>query len=140
MRGRAEELRRRAGLDDTAREQHRHPVADAVDHGEIVADQQVGEAQPILQLAQEVQHLRLHRHVERADRLVGDDQLRARDQRARDRDALALATRELVRVLVEVRGTQPDRDERVGDPLAPLGGHDATDRGQRLGSRVSGSR
>ena len=42
--------------------------------------------------------LRLDRDVERRDRLVGDDELRLQDERARDADALALAARELVRV------------------------------------------
>ena len=52
----------------------------------------------LLQVAQQVDDLRLDRHVERRDRLVGDDELRVDGERARDADALALAARELVRV------------------------------------------
>jgi hypothetical protein len=51
-----------------------------------------------------------------------DDQLRPRDQRARDRDALALAAGELVRVLGGVARAQADRIERSGDTLALLAG------------------
>jgi hypothetical protein len=65
-----------------------------------VADEEVGEAVANLQLAEEIDDLGLHRHVEGRRRLVEDDQLRAQDDGARDGDALALAARELVRVAV----------------------------------------
>ena len=67
-----------------------------------------------LQLAQQVQHLRLDRHVQRGHGLVGDQQLRAERQGAGDADPLALAAGELVRVAVVVLGVQPDR---VHQPL-----------------------
>ena len=52
---------------------------------------------------QEVEDLRAHRDVERRDRLVADDQRRVGRERPRDRDALALAARELQRApLAEV--------------------------------------
>ena len=111
----------RALLDDPAGVQHRDLVAQVVDHRDVVADQQVGHCELLLQVLQQVQHLRLHRDVERADRLVGDDQARPRDQRARDRDALALAARELVRIALGVRAAQADRVERLGDARARIG-------------------
>ena len=40
---------------------------------------------------EQVEHLRLDRHVERGDRLVADDEVRLQDERAGDADALALA-------------------------------------------------
>ena len=55
---------------------HRDPVADVLHHRQVVGDEQVGQPQPLLQVLQQVDHLRLHRHVERGDRLVADDQLR----------------------------------------------------------------
>ena len=66
-------------------------------------------ARAALQVAQQVEDLRLDRDVERRDRLVGDEQLGVERERARDADALALAARELVRVAVVVLGVQPDR-------------------------------
>ena len=48
--------------------------ADVLHHAEIVRDEQVGDAALVLQIAQQVQHLRLHRDVERRDRLVRHDQ------------------------------------------------------------------
>jgi|GEM_PF-4211983 len=56
--------------------------------------------------------LRLHRHVQGRARLVEHDKTRLRDQRAGDRDALALATRELVRVALGGLGVEPDLDQR----------------------------
>ena len=46
--------------------------------------------------------------VERAGRLVGEDDLAAVHERARDRDALLLAARELVRLVLEALG-EPER-------------------------------
>ena len=52
-----------------------------------------------LQFLQQVEVLRLDRHVEVGGRLVGDDQLRAAGERDRADDALAHAARHLVRIL-----------------------------------------
>ena len=51
-----------------------------------------------LEVAQLVEDLRLDRLVERRDGLVEDKHARAQRQRARDIDALFLATGKLVRV------------------------------------------
>ena len=66
------------------------------------------EPEPALQLQQQVDHLRLHRHVERGDRLVRHQQLGLGDQRAAIPIALALAARELVRIAGRVRREQAD--------------------------------
>ena len=72
-----------------------------------------------LEVAQQVEDLRLDRDVERRHRLVGDDQLRLQRERARDADALALAAGELVRVAVVVLRVEPDRVHQLLDrPLA----------------------
>jgi hypothetical protein len=65
-----------------------------------VRDEDVGEVELLLQLDEQVQHLRLDRDVECRDGLVGDDELRLEHERAREPDALALAAAELVRVPV----------------------------------------
>ena len=62
---------------------------------------------------QQVQDLRLDRDVERADRLVADDQLGPQRERARDADALALAARELVRVAADRARLQADLREQL---------------------------
>ena len=53
-------------------------------------------------IGDEVQHLRLNRDVERGHRLVGDDEARVGDNRARNTDALPLTSRELVRIAIVV--------------------------------------
>jgi hypothetical protein len=60
---------------------------------------------------QQIDDLRLDRDVERGDRLVADDDIGLHGERAGDRDALALATRELVRVAAGEGGIEPDRRE-----------------------------
>jgi hypothetical protein len=72
-------------------------MADPFDHGHVVADEQKAQAQIGLQFHHQVQHLGLDADIQRADGLVRDDQLGVQRQRAGDGDALALATRQLVR-------------------------------------------
>ena len=50
-----------------------------------------------LELDEQVEDRRLHRDVERRGRLVADDEARVAGERARDRDALLEAARELRR-------------------------------------------
>src|SRR5277367_4472154 len=85
-----------------------------------MADQEKSHARLALEIAHQVQRLRLHRDVKRRDRLVGDDQPRPGDEGARDGDALALATGKLMRMLQGVRSLEADRLERGLNPRAPL--------------------
>ena len=75
----------------------RDPVGDVAHDAEVVGDEHVAQPELVLQLVEQVDHLRLDRDVERRDRLVEQDQLRVDRERARDPDALALAAGELVR-------------------------------------------
>jgi hypothetical protein len=96
------------------------------------ADQQVADAELVLQVLQQIEHLGLHRDVQRAHWLVGHDQARARHQGAGDGDALTLPAGELVRVLVQIVLTQPDCGQHRGGLLALLGGAAARQSGQWL--------
>ena len=58
----------------------------------------------LAQVVEQVEHLRLHGHVERGRRLVGDQELRVARERDRDHHALAHAARVAVRVVVEPLG------------------------------------
>ncbi len=108
---------RRPDLDDLAEVHDRHPVADVLDHRQVVGDEQVGQPEPRPQVGQQVEDLGLDRHVERGDRLVADDELGLDRERAGDADALALAAGELVRIALDVVRVEPDQPEQVGDPL-----------------------
>ena len=56
---------------------HRDAVADVPHDGEVVGDEQVGDAGAALHLDQQIEDARLCRQVERRDGLVADDQLAA---------------------------------------------------------------
>ena len=93
----------------------------------------VGEALLGAKPRQEVEDLRLHRGVERRGRLVEQQDLRLQDQRAGDRDALALAAGELVREAEAEGRAEPDVVERLHDALLLVG--EAVD-GERLGKHA----
>ena len=99
-------------LDDATEIHHRDAMADMAHHGEVVADEEIGEPVFLLQVDQQVQHLRLHRHVERRHRLIGHDQLGVDRQGLGDAQPLALAAGELVGVLAHGVGPQPDAFEQ----------------------------
>ena len=72
-----------------------------------------------LEVLEQVEDLRLDADVERRHRLVADDQARVEDERAGDRDALALAAGELVGLaLGRPRRVDADLLQRLVDDLA----------------------
>ena len=75
-------------------------VTEVLDHVQVVADEQVGQAEITLQVVEQVQDLRLHRDIERGSRLIEHDEAGAQGERAGNANALPLATGELVRVAV----------------------------------------
>src|SRR5687767_9561802 len=126
-------------LDDPAEVHHRDAVADVLDHREVVRDEEVGQPELVLQVHQQVDHLRLHRYVERGDGLVADDQARPRRQGARDPQALALPAGELVWVLHHLVGAQPHLVEERRDALADLAFRSPLEVADRLGDDVGGA-
>ena len=98
-----------------------HAVGDVAHDVQVVRDEDVGEPELALQVLEQVEDLRLHRDVERRDRLVADDQLRVDRERAGDADALALAAGELVREAVVVLRVEADDLEQLLDAPLDLG-------------------
>ena len=94
-------------LDHAAQVHHHHPVADVLDDAQVMADEQIGQVQLLAQVHEQVQDLRLDRHIEGGNRLVTDQHAGLHRQRARDTNALALATAELVRVAAAQGRVQP---------------------------------
>ncbi len=119
-RGEERALRRR--LDDLAEIHHRHTVCHVAHHRQVVRDEQVGQAEALLQVLQQVHHLRLDRDVERADRLVADDEFRLYRERARDADALALAAGEFVREPLGMERGEADQAQQFLHPCGAGGG------------------
>ena len=100
---------------------HHHLVRDVADHGQVVRNEEVGEPELVLEVGEQVEDLRLHRDVERGNRLVGNDQRRIQHQRARDRNPLPLPAREHVRIARVVFGAQSDLGEDGACALRALG-------------------
>jgi hypothetical protein len=111
---------RAALLDRLALRDHQHIVGDIAHHRQVMADEDIGQVELVLQIGQQVQHLRLHRQVQRRDRLVQHQKRRVQHQRPRDGDPLALPAREHVRIAVEVFGLQPDLGQHRLGPVAAL--------------------
>ena len=102
-------------LDDAAEVHHGDAVRHLAHDRQVVGDEDVGDAELVLQVLQQVDDLRLDRHVERRHRLVADHDLGTQGDGAGDADALSLAAGELVGVAVVVLGVEPDALHRLLD-------------------------
>ena len=98
MGGTVQHIRSGALLHHDAPLQDGDAVSDLRHHAEVVSDEQQRRAAAALQVAQQRQHLRLRRDIQRRRRLVGDQHAGFQRQGRRDADALALPAAELVRV------------------------------------------
>ncbi len=96
---------------DAARERHRLVL--------VVGHDDEGRAELVLQVRQLELRVLAQLLVERRERLVEQQQLRALDQRARERDALLLAARELVGLALRERPELHQR-QHLRDALADL--------------------
>ena len=85
-------------LDETARVEDADALAHLRDHAEVVADEERRGVELVLQVGDQVEHLRLDRRVEAGRRLVEDQERRVLGERHRDQDALLHPARELVRI------------------------------------------
>ena len=80
---------------------HDHdPVGDLQRLFLVVRDEHAGDVQFVVQAAQPATQLLAHLGVERAERLVEQQHARLDGERARQRNALALAAGELVRIAI----------------------------------------
>ena len=114
-----ENLLRRPELDDLAVAHDDDVVGERADDLEVVADEEIGEIVLCLQVAQQVDDLRLHAHVERRGRLVEHDEVRLQHHGAGNRDALALAAGEFVRIAEARLGIEPDLVQHLDHPARP---------------------
>ena len=76
-----------------------HPVGHLGHHTHVMGDQNDRRAEITLQIAQQIQHLALHGHVQRRCRFIRDQHLRAQRQRHRDHQPLAHSAGKFVRIL-----------------------------------------
>ena len=116
-----EQRRRRRPLDHAAGIHHRDFVGTAGNDTEVVGDDDHRHVPPALLARQEIEDLRLDRHVERGGRLVGDQEFRFARQRDRNRHPLPHAAGELMRILRQ-----------------PLFGRGNADRGEQFDAALAG--
>ncbi len=105
----------------TAALHHRDAIADLRRHAQIMGNEQHRQAEPRFEVFKQVQNLRLHRHIERRDGFVGDQDFRLERQRAGDADALPLAAGEFVRIALHGAGVQTDQAQKLaGTPARDI--------------------
>jgi hypothetical protein len=100
-----------AALDHPARVHHQGLVREVAGRRDVVGDVQDGQVQPLLEVAQQVQHAEADGNVQHGHRLIREQRLGVGAQCPGDGDALPLAAGEFVGELVEVA-----LGRRHGDP------------------------
>lgn len=141
-----EQLFRRRDFDDPPCIHHGDPVADVPNHPEIVRDENVRQPHVAFQVVEQVDDLRLHRNIERRNRLVRHHETRIHHQRAGDADPLPLTAGKRMRITGLVFGFEPDLQQHFIDAalkLRPLRhpvnhqrfGDDSADRHARVQAR-----
>ncbi len=126
----------RAALDDRAAMHNGDAIAHRAHDGEVMGDEQVGEAELALEVLQKIDDLRLDRDVERRHRLVTDDQPRRKRERAGDPDPLALPSRELVWIPIDVRRVEADHVEQLAHARPAIAARAHTVHDERLPDNV----
>src|SRR5690554_6330987 len=115
-----EELLGGRQFDDPPQIHHRDAIRDMLHDREVMGDKKIAKIILFLKILEQVDDLGLDRDVERADRLVADDEVWVEGERARDADALALAAGEFMRIARDIGGLQADALEQALDDAATL--------------------
>ena len=97
----AQHLFRPALLDNPAQIHDSNIVRQVIHHRKIVGDEQVGNAEFTLQMFEQIQYLRLHRHIKRGSWLVADQQLWLHGQRTGNGNPLPLPAGKFMRITVD---------------------------------------
>ena len=124
-------------LDDPAEVHDGDPVGDEPGDGEVVGDEDDRDPEVLAQLADQVEHGRGQRDVERAGRLVAEQHRRRDDDRAGDRRPLLLAARELPRAILGDLGRQARPGPAPPSSARGFGGSSAPVAAQPLGDLVA---
>ena len=83
-------------------------IADLGCDAQVMRNEQHRQSEPLLQVAEQPEHLRLHGYVERRNSLIGDQQIRLHGERPGNSDPLPLPAGKFVRVTIEAVVGQPD--------------------------------
>ena len=86
-----------------------------------MCDEEIRQAQTLLQIQKKVDDLPLDRDVERRDRLVQNQKGRVQREGSGKVDSLALTAAELVGVLLQLPWGKADQLEQLARPVRPVG-------------------
>jgi hypothetical protein len=111
-----EDLLGRAAFHHPPLVHHQDTVAQQPHHVQVVADEQLRHALLPPQPRQQLQHHRLHRHIQRAGRLIQHQQARLHRHGAGDAHPRLLPAGKLVRIAGEQLQRQPDLRGRLFHP------------------------
>ncbi|GGX43010.1 hypothetical protein GCM10007385_08560 [Tateyamaria omphalii] len=92
------------------------------DHAQIMCDDHEGQPKVAGQIAQQIDHLRLHRDIQRRDWFIPNDKPWTGCQSARDPDPLSLATTKLVWIPVCMFPAQANLLQQLSYFGATVGG------------------
>ena len=115
-----EDLLRHAAFDDAAVLHDDRSVGEITNDRKIVRDEQVGQTEPVAQIFEKVDDLRLDRDIQRRNGFVTYDDLGLERQRAGNGDALPLTTGKLVRIAIRMFWLQAHLFEKLLNAPAPL--------------------
>jgi hypothetical protein len=93
-------------------------IGNVMDDGKVVAYEQIGQSEPPLKLFDQVENLRLDRHIKGGGWLVANKKSRVAGDRSGDRNALTLAAAEFVGIFFTVARGETDLAEQFVDTLA----------------------
>ena len=127
----------RPDLHHPAEVEHHDAVGQVADDAEVVADEQVGHVLALLQVGEQVEDRRLHRHVERGGRLVADHDPGVAGKRAGDRDALFEPARQLGWAHRQIALREPHRLDQRQEPVLELVTAVAAQLGQGAGDQLA---
>ena len=108
-------------LHDPAEIHHGHGIRQLADNGKIVRYEQERYAQPVAQVAEQIEDLRLDPHVQRRQRFVGDDQLGFNDQCTGQCNPLPLPPGQGMWITITVFGSQANRLQHGHGSTLPAG-------------------
>src|SRR5450830_101159 len=120
-----------SSLDDLAKVHDRNAVRHVTYNSKVMGNEEIRQVQPLLQLLEQVDDLRLNRHVQGRDGLIQDKQFWIDNKRAGNPDTLTLTTGELMRIAPFVFRAQAHRLHHGGAGLSALlpGANPCTSRG-----------
>ena len=100
-------------LHHLAKIHHTYPVADMPYNGQVVCNEQISEPESVLEVHQEIDNLRLDRHIKSRNRLIANKQRRIKRQGAGYSDPLALTAGELVWITISHIRPQSDKAHQL---------------------------